>query len=384
MTLAATLDLDTAAATCWDVLVIGAGPAGSLVARELARPGNRVLLVDKDAFPRWKVCGCCLNARALGVLQDVGLADLPQRCGAVPLRRAYVGSRSCGANVPLPAGVALSREVFDAALIEAATTSGVAFLPRTRAALAKSHAGHRLVGLHQTERQVRVPARLVLVASGLGGNVLAEEPGFDLEEMRCSRFGAGAVVAMAPAFYETGTIFMACGAGGYVGLVRLEDGRLDVGAAFDAALVRGAGGLGHAAARILAEVGWPAIPDLVWRGTPRLTRHRKRLAAGRLFVVGDAAGYVEPFTGEGMAWALAGAAALAPLAAHAVADWQDAFIQMWADRYHRTVTRRQSVCRITAATLRHPHLARAVIRVLASFPGLARPFVRHLNQARHP
>jgi flavin-dependent dehydrogenase len=382
--MAATLDLDAAAAVCWDVLVIGAGPAGSLVARELARPGNRVLLVDKEVFPRWKVCGCCLNARALGALQDVGLAGLPQRCGAVPLRRAYVGCRSCGANVPLPAGVALSREAFDTALIEAATSAGAAILPRTRAALGKRQAGHRLVSLHQVERQVQVPARLVLVASGLGGNVLAEEPGFDLEESRSSRLGAGVVVATAPAFYEPGTIFMACGAGGYVGLVRLEDGRLDVGAAFDTALVHRAGGLSKAAARILAEVGWPAIPELAWRGTPRLTRRRKRLAAERLFVLGDAAGYVEPFTGEGMAWALAAAAALAPLAAHAVADWRHAFVQQWADRYHRTVTRHQSVCRITAAALRHPHLARAVIRVLASFPSLATPFVRHLNQARHP
>ena len=61
-----------------DVLVIGAGPAGSVTARELARRGRRVLLVDKAAFPRPKVCGCCLNAAA--VARDVtldGLQALP-------------------------------------------------------------------------------------------------------------------------------------------------------------------------------------------------------------------------------------------------------------------------------------------------------------------
>ena len=137
---------------------------------------------------------------------------------------------------------------------------------------------------------------------------------------------------------------MACGAGGYTGLVRLEDGRLDVAAAFDAAWVRAAGGPGRAAARLLREAGWPA-PDrleaLPWRGTPALTRRPRRVAAERLFVVGDAAGYVEPFTGEGMAWALASGAAVAPLAARAV-TWRPELARRWADLHSRVVGRRQS------------------------------------------
>ena len=54
---------------------------------------------------------------------------------------------------------------------------------------------------------------------------------------------------------------MATGRGGYVGLVRVEDDRLDVAAAFDAAFVKSAGGLGPAAEAILGEVGWPVPPD---------------------------------------------------------------------------------------------------------------------------
>ena len=52
----------------WQAVVVGAGPAGALAALQLARQGVRVLLVEKRAFPRWKVCGCCLNAQALSLI----------------------------------------------------------------------------------------------------------------------------------------------------------------------------------------------------------------------------------------------------------------------------------------------------------------------------
>ncbi|HEY2155642.1 MAG TPA: FAD-dependent monooxygenase, partial [Isosphaeraceae bacterium] len=58
----------------WDALVVGAGPAGSIAARELARFGARTLLVERAAFPRWKVCGACLNGHALASIREAGLA----------------------------------------------------------------------------------------------------------------------------------------------------------------------------------------------------------------------------------------------------------------------------------------------------------------------
>ena len=58
-----------------------------------------------------------------------------------------------------------------------------------------------------------------------------------------------------------------------------------------------------------------------WKGTPELTRRPVRLGAERLFAVGDAGGYVEPFTGEGVLWALSGARALAPLVARVAERW---------------------------------------------------------------
>ena len=88
MTLPATLPSLGEACRIWDVLVVGAGPAGAVAAHELARRGARVLLADRVDFPRGKVCGGCLSVRGLGVLNQLGLGDLPKRLGAVPLTHA--------------------------------------------------------------------------------------------------------------------------------------------------------------------------------------------------------------------------------------------------------------------------------------------------------
>ncbi|WP_439621782.1 NAD(P)/FAD-dependent oxidoreductase [Gemmata sp.] len=218
----------------------------------------------------------------------------------------------------------------------------------------------------------------MIVASGLTGGDATPEPG--------SRIGAGIVLNAdaAPAFYAAGTIFMATGRGGYVGLVRVEDGRLDVAAAFDPAFVKAAGGLGPAAADVLGSAGWPVPPDLAgasWKGTPALTRRPVRVAGERSFVVGDAAGYVEPFTGEGMAWAVMSAAALGPIAAN---DWYPGLAREWEAAHARVVARRQSVCRVVSRVLRSPRLTGLAVRALGLVPGLAAPFTSALNHPAQP
>src|SRR5439155_17458214 len=141
---------------------------------------------------------------------------------------------------------------------------------------------------------------------------------------QCSRIGTAVIIDHGPSSYQPGTIYMACGAEGYVGLVRLEDGRLNIAAAFDSEALRAPGHAGHVADKILHEAGLPHVPDILqlpWKGTPGLTRRARHVAAERLFVLGDAASFVEPFTGEGIAWALGSAIAVAPLAARAVQNW---------------------------------------------------------------
>lgn len=380
MSIAPTLQLEQASDRCWDVIILGAGPAGTIAAHQLARMGKSVLLVDKAIFPRWKVCGCCLNAGALGTLDTVGLGGLTAQCRAVALEHVALAGRKSRVLLPLFGGAALSREAFDAALVRAAIAAGADFLPGVLAALGGARRAVRLVILRQGERRQEVSARLVLVAVGLGGLGTIGETRLAQTVDKRSRIGAGVVADQAPAFYRAGTVYMACGTGGYLGLVRREDGRLNLAAAFDATLVKRSGGPGQAAATILDQVRWPAVPDLAelgWRGTPRLTRRARRLAGERVLVLGDAAGYVEPFTGEGMAWALTAGAAVAPLASRAVECWRSECAEDWAKLYATLVARRQWLCRLAVQALRRPALVRLLIGVLAHAPRLANPLLRH-------
>ncbi len=385
--IAATLDLQEASRHLWDVAVVGAGPAGAMAARELARRGFAVILIDRAVFPRWKVCGCCLNGHALDTLRAVGLAPAMEQCGAVPLRGIRLSASRCVAEVSLSGGVSLSRETFDSFLVGAAIEAGAAFLPQTLALL-ENPVGSctvRCLELQQGSIFARLTARVVLAADGLVGRLTARSVRTHAILTSGARIGAGVVAATGPAFYAPGIIFMACGREGYLGLVRLEDGRLNLAAALDPNWVRVQAGLGPAAVELLAGAGWPAIPklaELSWRGTPCLTRQVRRRAAVRLFLIGDAAGYIEPFTGEGMAWALAAGRAVAPLAARAVKDWHPNLARDWERDYRRLVGRRQLVCRAIAAVLRSPRLMRTAVRMIARAPALATPLTSYLGERK--
>lgn len=384
MNLAATLTLRQAAQKRWDCAVVGAGPAGAMAARELARRGMSVLLVDKSLFPRYKVCGCCLNPRSLRLLELAGLGDLTRKLNAIPLNQVRLAARGTQASVLMPEGAAVSRKSFDAALVTAAIEAGAVFLPGTNASLRPGdRADLCALRLRCADAETVVESRIVLAANGLAGK-LEEHAVADhsLESVVLrnwspgSRVGAGTMIDDAPASYQPHIIYMACSHEGYVGLVRIEDGRLDVAAALDAMMVKKAGGAGVLAASIIASAGLPELPHLTdasWKGTPHLTRSAPHLAGQRLFVLGDAAGYIEPFTGEGIAWALSSAMLVAPLALRGIRDWQPTLAQAWKAIYRRKVAPRQIVCRITAAMLRRPRLTRVVIGMLSVMPWLVRP-----------
>ncbi|HET6574309.1 MAG TPA: FAD-dependent monooxygenase [Fimbriiglobus sp.] len=370
--------------------MVGAGPAGAVASRELARRGRTVLLIDRATFPRPKVCGCCLNSAALGTLAAVGLGGLVEQCGAVPLGRVRLAAGGRSAELGLPGGMALSRDVFDAALVREAIAAGASFLSGTNVvrSLRERSSPNRSRSERTKFQAVRgsdtavVSAGVLIAADGLNGQLTASE-GSHPTVAPGSRIGAGAVADTAPDFYNPGAIFMAVDRGGYVGLVRLEDGRLDIAAAFDPAFARDAGKLGSAAGAIVSEAGLPTFPglnDLRWRGTPALTRTPRRVAGERWFAVGDAAGYVEPFTGEGMAWAVASAVAVVPLAAP---PWHPGLAREWEETHARLIRSRQATCRAAARVLRSPRLSRWAVRLLSVAPVLARPVVAALNRPAH-
>jgi flavin-dependent dehydrogenase len=111
-----------------------------------------------------------------------------------------------------------------------------------------------------------------------------------------------------------------------------------------------------------------------------LTRAAQRRAAERLFLLGDAAGYIEPFTGEGIAWALAAGKMVAPLAKRAVHGWQPGMTRQWEITYQRLLGNRQRICRTVATVLRSAWLTHTIIRILALAPIFAAPLTSYLGE----
>ena len=164
----ATVGLNEAAKKTWDVVIAGAGPAGSLLACLLARLGISVLLVDKSTFPREKVCGSCLNGAALSSLRAAGLRNLVTSLGGVPLSSMVMRANGREAVIKLPEGVALSRRAFDVALVCAAVAAGVDLLPGAEATLEPDGQSLRIVRLRGSTMGL-ARTHVTVAADGVSG-----------------------------------------------------------------------------------------------------------------------------------------------------------------------------------------------------------------------
>ena len=292
------------------------------------------------------------------------------------------------AAVPLHGSVALSREALDQALVRAAVDEGVVFVHGASASLGPMCEGGRTLEVRCADGEQSVRARVVVSATGLQGLRSSATGGLApvVTVQADSRIGVGAVLEGGGSDYGPGVVHMVVGPGGYVGLVRQEDHRLNTAAAFDTEWVRRHGSPEQAVRAHLEGAGMPQLPEGIhrgWKGTPPLTRRLLSLGEERLFLVGDAAGYVEPFTGEGMGWALWGALALAPLVHAGVARWDEALVRRWEQAHRRRIRRGQRVCRGVSWGLRRPRMARAALRVFGAAPGLAHTLVKHTSATPH-
>jgi flavin-dependent dehydrogenase len=363
----------------WDAVVLGAGPGGAVAARQLAIQGLQVLLIEKSQLPRAKVCGGCLGGAALDVLETVDLGDLPSNCGGVPLQRMQLASGGSVAQIEIGRRIAVSREALDAALIREAKHAGAVVCSETTGSPKSSvEKDARPVELRYRDRTTRVRARAIIVATGLAKC----PPEFATQTARGSRIGLGTILDDGRFFGEPGTLYMAWGDSGYVGIASVENGRLDVAAAVDAAALGGAASPGKLVSGIINNAGLSApagLEEAEWRGTPPLTRQTCPLGSHRCLLIGDAAGYVEPFTGEGIGWALQSAVLACALLTNPLDVWDAELPVRWKKIHDRAFGRHQRNCRRIVQLLRNKTVRTVVLWSLRRAPALARPVVRRLD-----
>jgi flavin-dependent dehydrogenase len=168
---------------------------------------------------------------------------------------------------------------------------------------------------------------------------------------------------------------------GYVGVSRVREHQFNIAAAVDRkAMLRTTPA--KIVAGILTHAGISFPSDLMsahWRGTPPLTSRPNHVAAERVLLIGDAGGYIEPFTGEGMAFALEAAAAITPLATEAVQSWKPTIAGSWERLHGQMVRDRQRTCQQLAWILRRPWAAFLTVGICRALPGIAERLIDRTN-----
>ena len=362
-----------------DVVVVGGGPAGSVTALLLARAGADVRLIERARFPRTKVCGEYVNAGAVEALRRLDVLDAV-RPYASPLR----GVRLVPPGAPpvvLPfAGEALAcpRADLDRVLADAAAAAG--------ATLERAHVDDvlvrdgRCVGVRvrtsDGAREDRL-ARIVAGADGIG-SLVARKLGLARGTRRTARYAIGGHYTGFAAF--DGLVEMYVGGGAYFALNPLAGGRTNVMvvvprarlARWSADVDAGVGGAAAALGRGVRSFEGASRDGARVSIGPLAHRVRRADAPGAL-LVGDAAGFLDPFTGQGVFLALTGAerAAGAILAAlRAPSDEARAFAAYARDR-RADLAQRRRLCRAVTLLIDVPPLARRAAARLARFPDVA-------------
>ena len=340
-----------------DVLIVGAGPAGAVAATVLARSGARVRIVDRSRFPRDKLCGDTVNPGTRGLLRRLGLAERLEARGLAIDGMILTGTDGISVKAPYPDGLqgrALIRRELDWSLLQQAMAAGADFEPLTavRRPLIEDAGGVAAVSgvVLNDDRTIR--ARVVIAADGRHstfafGLGLARHPAHPRRWAIGAYFENVETVEGLSSFGE-----MHVRSGSYIGVAAIPGGLTNV------CVVKPWNLPGTQAAASGDGDGAFRDPEgLLRRELARDWLLRERFAQARLVVppvvlgplavdvrphairglllAGDAAGFIDPMTGDGLRFAIRGGELAAGAALRVLAaGWDGVHTQLAAERRH--------------------------------------------------
>ena len=372
----------------YDVIIVGGGPAGTSAAIHLATRGARVLLAEQKKFPRAKLCGEFISPECFEHFQRLGVdASITEAGGAELTETVFYSRRSGARSVNILSewlgsqghamALGLSRAEMDARLLKRARASGVEVLEEARA-VGLLTAGERVCGVRlKTDTNSLELNSLVTIDATGRARALARR----VEKAKSSGRGAGLVAFKAHLENARGNphhceIYFY--RGGYGGLSSVEGGLSNLCFIARARDVRACGG---DAERVMREVLmknsraaktlYEARTSSPWLAVALEKFGRGAVVPARgLLAIGDAASFIDPFTGSGMLMALeTGEIAAGAIARHLhrlrrESERFDALAQDYRARYDQVFSARLRMCALMRRAAFVPSLAETLIFIL--------------------
>jgi len=343
-----------------DALIVGAGPAGLATAIALARRGCSALVIERRSAPLDKACGEGIMPPGVRALETLGVDLTALRAAPFAGVRFVEGTRAFEGRFATGAGLGVRRSALSEALLGAATRAGV----ETRFACELGSWEERDGAVVADTARGTVRARMLVGADGLASGVRARA-GLALAGGAPRRFGVRRHFRIAP-WSEWVEVHWGDGAEAYVTPVARDE----VGVAL---LWHGDGG---SYAALLAR--FPALaarladaePTSDARGAGPFWQRARRRFVGRVALVGDAAGYTDAVTGEGITLALRSAGALADVIAAGapLAEYEHAWRRL--SRAHR------AFAALLGFGVAHPRPRRVAFAALAAAPNAFQALLR--------
>ncbi len=346
-----------------DVVIVGAAPAGSLAALVLARAGHRVVLLDRAAFPRAKVCGNCINPAAWQIWDKLGLTE---SYAALPHRELNGFAIHCEGRLlyqhdfrpPQRGPRAIARDVLDDWLRREAQDAGAEFFPETTVTGVDPRNG-----AIQTSRG-EFSGQLIFGADGRN-SLVARQSGLMPPARRCQRI-AWQTSIPAPAGLDD-RAHMHVFEEGYFGFCRYNPTDAVISMVLDSRRTQDP--------LLLVRRYFPHFAEQEWLRMNPITRAPARTGVGRVWLLGDAARVVEPFTGEGITFALSTGLLAAEAARAGLARNNPASALAGYSRAHRQLYRRRAwVNTLLRWTLTTPSRPVRLLRKVDLLPGIV-PFL---------